>query len=745
MGNFIEAKEYYLNTLLHLPYIFEVPEYQRPYSWNLDQWEALFDDIDQLEENQTHFLGAIVVVPTGQAKLDFNCFHIVDGQQRLTTLFVWLIAIRDLLKETNDLEKRNLIEYLENQMFVQDFVAFEKNTKPKILLGINDREIFDLLLKGKKIPEKLQDSIIYRCYKYFYERTKNKLQLWEKILKNISIIFINAFSHFNAFRLFETLNDRGLALSAADLIKNFLLMKLSENQEEFDTGVNEWLEMYENVKNYEPIRFLRRFYLIKFNSIVSEKILYRKINSKLENAKSKDILDLLKDMNLYSEIYRKILECNFESSSINKKLKELHLVEVSPSFSFLMLLFWEYLNNNFQESWIIEILNAIENLHIRWGICSLSTARLEQVYFELCKTFQNINAENIKNKIIDKLYNIISENADDNIFTQSLLKREILWNETRSKFILWKLSMPSGENIPDFNNIHIEHIMPRKLTHQWITEISQNLNLSYQEVFEKYEGYLNKLGNLTIIRGDWNVSMSNRPFKVKQEYYSKSEFRITNTLVIHKTWDFNTIENRTKELTQKAVTEIWKIPPKKTKKLALYFDDYNVEDYQSLLITLRKLKVQRNWIEEFCEIVSKIIEKYDLDYEKKFIVYTLPKNGCLPVTIGNRYVWNIYPKGIVGIILPIDFQIDTYPDEKIIRTFTFKKNKIPDALFVEFDKKGEFKLPKDIIEKWELSIEYEVNKNHNSPFRNYNRLIHFKFLIDKNFRQSVLDEAFFKK
>lgn len=189
MGNFVEAKEYLLENLLAQNIIFEVPVYQRPYSWGFPQWEDLFNDITNLEDGQIHFIGAIVVVPKGQTKI-LNEFSLVDGQQRLTTLFLWLTAIRDILEETNKETNNDLISNLNHYLFIEDFDDAKKKINPRLILGRSDKDCFENLLYGEK--NKLLDvkSAILDCYNFFKEKTLgSELKTWKKILKGISIVY----------------------------------------------------------------------------------------------------------------------------------------------------------------------------------------------------------------------------------------------------------------------------------------------------------------------------------------------------------------------------------------------------------------------------------------------------------------------------------------------------------------------------------------------------------------------------
>ncbi|ROL56128.1 DUF262 domain-containing protein [Bacteroidetes/Chlorobi group bacterium Naka2016] len=229
---FIEAKKVKLQAMLSNTHeAYKVPLYQRPYVWTKDQWEDLFEDIKGLEDGRIHFIGSIVV-PEGEHRLGVNYFQVVDGQQRLATLLIWLSAIRDTAK---DIYNNQLAEHLTDFLFAKEWEGNRVRQIPKLKLGSLDDDAFQKVLEGKPSDSK---HSIFECYTYFKDKTQD-VNLWQKLLNNISVVHINAFNNFNSFRLFETLNDRGLELSAADLIKNFVLMSVSSDENIFNDTINE--------------------------------------------------------------------------------------------------------------------------------------------------------------------------------------------------------------------------------------------------------------------------------------------------------------------------------------------------------------------------------------------------------------------------------------------------------------------------------------------------------------------------
>ena len=550
---FIEAKEVKLQALLsNAQEAYKVPLYQRPYAWSRDQWEDLFEDLNSLRPNDVHFLGSIVVVPESEHRLGVNYFQVVDGQQRLATILIWLSAIRDIAKENGNNE---LADYLtETFLFARELESGRQRKIPKLQLGQLDNDAFQRVLEGKS---KDYNHLIFECYKYFKNKTNNE-KMWQILLNNVSIVHINAFNHFNAFRLFETLNDRGLELSAADLIKNFLLMKVSSKEEIFNDTISQWNEMYEKVRDKEPVKFIRRYMLSNYKGKISESRLYEEVRKKLENKNPEKIYDFVKDLNDNAIVYKKIFECSFSQDKINKKLRELHLVEVAPSFTLLLKIMPHLGNKKISKEDILEIMEMIESFHIRWGVCGQSTSRLDKIYNDICMELKDKQPQEFKEIIKNKLLQEIKNNADDEIFRRNFSQRAFKPNETRTKYILWKLSKPTGETALNIREIQTEHVMPQTLSDEWIEYLKRKTSKTEEEIRALHRENLNRIGNLTIIKGEWNISMSNRLFSEKKEDYRKSEFQITKELSNHDEWTFKKIDERSKQLAEEAC-KIWSL------------------------------------------------------------------------------------------------------------------------------------------------------------------------------------------
>jgi len=333
--------------------------------------------------------------------------------------------------------------------------------------------------------------------------------------------------------------------------------------------------------------------LANYKGKFSESNLYKHVRSRLENNIPDQYLHFAKELNFSSSIYKKIFDSSFNDYKINKKLDELKIVEVSPSFTLLIKIMPLYEENKISRYDTLKILKLIETFHIRWGICGQSTGRLDQIYNEICDGLNQKSSEEHFKYIEGKLSRYVKENVDDEIFKRNFASRNFIPGEQRTKYILWKLFDPTGETILDINEIETEHIMPQTISEQWIDCLQNQTGKDKNQIIALHEEMINKIGNLTIIKEAWNRSMSNRMFLQKKIDYRKSNLPINEELKDKEKWVFDDIESRSKDFSEKAV-EIWKwegeplVEPKKPKK------DYGKMRYR-FWEELLKINKEKTW------------------------------------------------------------------------------------------------------------------------------------------------------
>ncbi|ROL56129.1 HNH endonuclease [Bacteroidetes/Chlorobi group bacterium Naka2016] len=314
--------------------------------------------------------------------------------------------------------------------------------------------------------------------------------------------------------------------------------------------------MYEKIRDKEPVKFIRRYVLSNWKGKISETRLYEEVCSKLKDERAENLHNFVGFLNSSATVYKKIFDCSLPYDSLNKKLNELHLVEVAPSFTLLLKIIPFLENKTISEQDVFDIIEMIETFHIRWGICGQATSRLDKIYNEICMELQNKVPAEFKETIKQKLSQEIRNNVDDEIFKRNFASRNFKATEPRTKYILWKLSRPTGETSLNIKEIQTEHIMPKTLNADWINYIKTNISKNKEEIVELHKEYLDMIGNPTIIKGEWNISMSNRLFQEKKNDYNQSEFQITKNLTTYDKWSFDEIEKRTKEMAEEAF-QIW--------------------------------------------------------------------------------------------------------------------------------------------------------------------------------------------
>lgn len=272
---------------------YQVPKYQRAYSWKLKDWEALYDD---LEENEPgHFIGSIICINDHRAHVPGSdiAFELIDGQQRLSTLSLLLCAIHCKLDDVlGDLEAEIDEEDLEElkakkRSISKQLVKFKKK-KPSNNLGIKDGKRYavfrvqpstqnfnlddykyilyyaGVLSDEPGKPSYHGNRLMAKAYNYFYDKLPEDIEELEELIRKINqiiLVHISVDTHSNAFKLFETLNNRGIPLTAVDIIKNKMLAEMERQHDiSIDDAYEQWQELLENIPEGYQDRFLRQFY-----------------------------------------------------------------------------------------------------------------------------------------------------------------------------------------------------------------------------------------------------------------------------------------------------------------------------------------------------------------------------------------------------------------------------------------------------------------------------------------------------
>ncbi|MFA5026677.1 MAG: DUF262 domain-containing HNH endonuclease family protein [Candidatus Methylomirabilota bacterium] len=572
---------------------FFIPAYQRRYAWNLKQLDALFNDINQLDENDFHLLGTVLFL-TEEHKAGLNILEVVDGQQRITTISILLKVFMDHFGESNGEETSEIKRYLSCK-------DIDRKQFNKLKLGDLDNSDYEKIINGDM--EGIVNKNLLSAYTYFKEKIEGlgdkAFAFCDKLINKTLIIRLDISQAKDAYKLFETINNRGLKLTTTDIIKNFILGHASLIDEKTLNAVkNNWRSLIVNLDGLDSDGFFRHFMMGKVKIKVPKSKLsesfkhYYYINVKEANIlsdyrahfdlieradgiseegeedngnganhsdagqysdKKVSILEFSKALRDATEIYSKLENRKFDNPKINAALFDLSRIEARPAFTFLLDLF----QRKISEADAIEIIRLIETFMLRRHICEYRTSELDDIFSRLVK----ISDENIAQNVKDALKEELPSNVE---FFEKFQKARFKGLEDRAKAILEKveyyLIKDRGEySLKSGNDVHLEHIIPLTInTKKSVKQFGDWPHYLGEGCFDKHKDYVWRIGNLTIISQTLNIIASNNPFRAKLKEYAKSNISLNKKIIKEfSKFKFSQVDERSKELAEVAL-KIWK-------------------------------------------------------------------------------------------------------------------------------------------------------------------------------------------
>lgn len=595
-----------------------VPLFQRSYSWEQPQWDTLWQDLCNLYDSDEshpspHFMGSLVTMETPSPLQGIRQLILIDGQQRLTTILILLCVLRDKAQE----KQPELFERINNSYLFNPYA--KELDRYKLLPTQFDREIFEQLLTPSEDTKQQPASKLIKCYRFFERKLRSDnldlTKLVDLIGSHLCLVSIILSSDDHPHLVFESLNAKGSPLTQADLIRNYLLMKIPVKDQEFSYNQH-WIPMAENLDNGEILTEFIRHYLSKDGKLINKKDVYSEIKRKVTQ-KEKDSLSMLQDLCQFSSYYSKFIDPQREEKPlIRKYLSRLNQLDVATVYPFLLNCYHDLVEKKIIENEFIDILKTLENFLLRRFVCDIPTQGLNRSFCILYSQVSELEKdEPFLNKLQIVLQNTTYQYPNDEDFRESL-KEVQLYKGNRSqkaKLILESIEESFGhkEQI-DLKNLEIEHIMPQSLTNWWKDHLGK-------DVEDIHELMIHSLGNLTLTA--YNPELSNHDFFRKKEELTKSKLDLNKYFEKQDSWTKEDIEKRTEYLVEK-VLEIWsyfgdssKNSNKKSKstksksisprKLILFQEEYPVKSWRDvLIITLNKI------IELKQESFEDIVEEY---------------------------------------------------------------------------------------------------------------------------------------
>jgi len=456
----VDANETKIQILIEGTKQFVVPLFQRSYSWDKKEWTALWDDLVELSEMETlrtHFIGSIVSLPTTSVPEGVSKYLLIDGQQRLTTIFIILALLKDM---ANQNEETEFAEETKNTLLVNQY---KKGLDYYKLLPTQvDREDFIGLIQNKKQEDESQINKAYN----FFERKLSRCTIEKQTLKQIiinyfSIVSIVLNKDDNPYLVFESLNAKGKPLTSADLIRNYLFMRIhvDKQQSVYDEL---WNPMEETLGSNLP-EFIRH-YLMHEGADIKQNDIYYYLKEKVEYS---DTIEYLTDLFKFSSYYKKLIDPNLEGNNqIRKYLDRLNKIEVTTAYPLLLNLYNKLDEHIISESDFVTMLRIIENYLIRLFVCGHPTNQLNKVFpvviSQLGKKYQDDYVEGLKAILQTKGY------PRDIEFKKRIMDSKLYGagnRNTKTKLILESIEKNFGhKELVAFGDLTIEHIMPQKFS-----------------------------------------------------------------------------------------------------------------------------------------------------------------------------------------------------------------------------------------------------------------------------------------
>jgi uncharacterized protein with ParB-like and HNH nuclease domain len=545
-----------LNTMLK-SYDYEIPKYQRNYSWQKEHVEDFWNDAcDSIEENnKNYYFGPIVLVKTS----DELIFKVVDGQQRITTLSILISVIRDISTSTSNGDVHaNSISYLisdrsrekipslklndNNDEYYKDFILKDMDPESKIKLKPNnqyEKNLFNsyvLLLEKIKVKYLGNKKSVFT--KEHFEITSEIEDFMRDVLYNFKIFKIVLDNDDDASKLFATLNERGLSLSISDLIKNYIFSKAPENR---DDNHKKWQFVIDTLgENIKTDKYLQHHF-IAWQKNVKEQNLYSSITKKVRNPKG--VTEYLDSLKSHCKNYSEMMSSN-EKQNFNDDLKELFLELQNDSAQPFILNAVKVWGKNSDE---IKVISKIcLDVHFRAKTIGARSAKEIVDAFANCAELVRDHKRKVE---ISEVTNIL-EKIDfyDEDFMSLIRSKD--FSPKIAKYFLKKIERfkksPKNPVIRVDSNITAEHIMPKNED-----------AVGWKHMKEKHDELLNKIGNLTLLHFRPNSEEKDNPFKKKKIKYEESGISITEIVGKKTDWDDVEIISRSKILAGDAPA-IWK-------------------------------------------------------------------------------------------------------------------------------------------------------------------------------------------
>lgn len=536
---------------------FVIPVYQRNYTWTTGkEVKQYFEDLKAvlLGQYDKHFMGIMIYLDT---PISFNSreFSVIDGQQRLTTMFLFLYAVKEIMLKCGMTQEANAL----NNQYLTNPYSIEK-LKYKLKPLVADDEVYQQIVNGDIDNISKTGSNVYKNYVWLRENIEKLLGQFSlndilMAMNKLYIVCVPIAQDDYPQKIFESINATGAKLTASDLIRNFMLMPiLSDKQEEYYAKYWKKLEELLTNDSKKLEAFFRLFLASKNRALPNKNAVYSVFVEWFNN--NKDIIGvegIFKEILKYAEFYYIIYkqDLSLVDKKIRNSIREFrYILSEMPAPLFMEL--YSLINQNLVSMEQFDAIMSMTNIYlIRRALCGLDTSDITRLFpsllndiFNECNKDYSKLIESFKRNLVNKNKGNSMEMPDDVKLYNSIMNANMYNLRITVRMFFDKLELSNNPAPVDLSVLSIEHLMPQTPTSEWYFELGVDE--------DTYQRNLHRLGNLTLATKPDNSKMKNKVWQYKNDILaSTSHLKINEPLLKKDKWTIEDIDTRTKELINK--------------------------------------------------------------------------------------------------------------------------------------------------------------------------------------------------
>lgn len=599
-----------------------IPVYQRAYSWKIENCRQLYEDLKKVyrDDRSTHFFGSIVaeVVPKG-SKIEY---YIIDGQQRLTTVTLLMLAMRNLLHDGKIVAAAESLEEQINELYLIEKWA-DEGDKIKLRPVKSDRVALEKLFSGDADDYDRFSNLTIN-YQFFCDmllKEEIPVEALFEMLGRLEIINITLEPSDNAQLIFESLNSTGLALSEGDKIRNYILMGQSvDNQNKF---YNEYWVKIEKCTGDDVSAFVRDYLSIKQQVTPNMDGVYMAFKRYVEDG-VRDMEVLLQELLQYARYFERlrVSKSGLHDKRLDDCLYRMLRLEITVTRPFFMEVLKLHQDGALSVEDVRQVFEMAENYLFRRNICGVPTNALNKIFLTLNKDI--LRYDGTAGDYVNKMgYTLLAKKEsgrfpDDDEFSRALSQKSVYTMRGKYRAYLFERFENQGtlETKDVYNHLDnrvysIEHIMPQTITPAWRDALGPDALKIHAE-------WKDRLANLTLT--GYNSKLSNKSFAEKRDAldggYKASGLRMNQKIAQKASWGLNDLEERDAEMVHQAL-QIWRYPQTDFVPVGKVFDSCTLADEEFNLTgrDIEKYAFQntehsaKSWAEMFETMVRYLHEK----------------------------------------------------------------------------------------------------------------------------------------